>query len=656
MKRFTIVILFIFCFVSLFAQDSLKTKILDSVVVSAEKINLLEKTPSGDILEKKDLQTLNTNSVGDAAKFLSGTIIKDYGGLGGVKTISVRGLSANHTAIVYDGVNVFDNQSGQVDLGKYSLSSIESLSLANGQFTPSLPTAISLASASSLNIQTEKPNLVNDRRSRTDIAFSLGSFNTWSGNIFHAHRISTHHIITTYLDVLQSKGDYPFVLHYGLLSSQKTETLKRKNNDILSSHAEINWFWDINRINTLKLKAFAYYSDRGLPSAVTLYYMNSKERLYNKNFFLQTSFTSYLNGLFTYKNNFKVDYNFTEYIDPLLSNGLGGEDDEYQQMLFYDNNAISFQPRENLFFTLTNDVYYNTLKAIPQMDDKPQRLSSLTAFVADFRFWKYFYLTANILNSYYIDNYLNENKSTSHYSPFVAIKFSKGCFSSTLFYKNIFRMPTFNELYYRRVGSRDLKPENTSQISFTNSFTKKLRLLSISTELSLYYNDVTNKIVAIPKNIYLWSMINYGKVEIYGFDVRIGVLTKIKELSLDIKLNYSYSHAMDNEPTSITYKHLLPYSPEQIYSIISTFEWQRFSLGYTCMLVDNRYSLPENISFNLLPHYADHSLSLSYTQKTKYGDYKLTFSVNNILDKQYEVIRSYPMMGRNYNLKINIIL
>ena len=151
-------------------------------------------------------------------------------------------------------------------------------------------------------------------------------------------------------------------------------------------------------------------------------------------------------------------------------------------------------------------------------------------------------------------------------------------------------------------------------------------------------------------------MINYGKVEIYGFDVRIGVLTKIKELSLDIKLNYSYSHAMDNEPTSITYKHLLPYSPEQIYSIISTFEWQRFSLGYTCMLVDNRYSLPENISFNLLPHYADHSLSLSYIQKTKYGDYKLTFSVNNILDKQYEVIRSYPMMGRNYNLKINIIL
>ncbi len=655
MRRLAIVILFVFCYLSLSAQDSLRTKTLDSVVISAEKINLLEKTPSGDALQKKELQTLNTNSIGDAAKFLSGTIIKDYGGLGGVKTISVRGLSANHTAILYDGVNIFDNQSGQVDLGKYTLSSIESLSLANGQFTPTLPTATSLASASSLSIQTEKPNL-NNRKTRTDISLSYGSFNTISSNVFFAYKINKDNILTTYVDILNSKGDYPFVLHYGLLSNQKTETLKRENNDILSSHAEINWFWTINRTNTLKLKAFAYYSDRGLPSAVTLYYMNSKERLYNKNFFIQSSYTSFLNGLFTYKNNFKVDYNFTEYIDPLLTNGLGGEDDEYRQLLFYDNNAISFQPRENLFFTLTNDVYYNTLKAIPQMEDEPQRLSSLTAFVVDAHFWNYFYLTANILNSYYIDYYLNANKNTSHFSPYIAIKFSKRDFSSTLFYKNIFRMPTFNELYYRRVGSRDLQPENTSQISFTNNYTKKFKSLRLSTELSLYYNDVTDKIVAIPKNIYLWSMINYGKVEIYGLDLRLGVFAKIKEIALDVKLNYSYSHAMDNESTSITYKHLLPYSPEQIYSVISRLEWQQFSLGYACMLVDNRYSLPENISFNLLPHYADHSLSLSYVQKTKYGEYKIILSVNNILNKQYEVIRSYPMMGRNYNLKLNISL
>ncbi|MBQ9313028.1 MAG: TonB-dependent receptor plug domain-containing protein [Bacteroidales bacterium] len=654
MKLYITIILSLLSCVCLYAQDSLKTTMLDSITVSAQKVNLLEKTPSGDILQKKDLQTLNTNTVGDAAKFLSGVMVKDYGGLGGVKTISVRGLSSNHTAILYDGVNIFDNQSGQVDLGKYSLSSVGSLSLANGQFTPMLPTATALASSSSISIQTEKPNL-NDKRQRGEFSLSYGSFSTVNADWFYAQKINNKNIITTYFDIISSKGDYPFVLHYGTLNNQKTEELKRENNDILSTHAEINWFLDINRTNTLKVKAYAYYSDRGLPSDVTLYYMNSKDRLYNKNLFLQSSYTSYLSGLFTYKNNFKIDWNFTEYIEPLLSNGLGGEDDVYKQTLIYDNNALSFQPRENMFFTLTNDLYYNTLKAVPQMDDTPGRFSSLTAFVIDWRIEKHIYVTANLLHSYYLDEYLGETTSTNHFSPFISVKYQRGIFTSTLFYKNIFRMPTFNELYYRRVGSRSLKPENTLQLSFTNTLNKDYNSWGYSTELSLYYNDVTDKIVAIPKNIYLWSMVNYGKAEIYGADVRLGLWLKMRDITFDIKLNYSYSHAMDNEKESITYKNLLPYSPEQVYTIISTLRWNKFTLGYNCMLVDNRYSLPENSLFNLLPHYADHSANLSYVLN-KNGDYTFTFAVNNILNKQYEVIRSYPMMGRNFQFKITLKL
>ena len=35
-----------------------------------------------------------------------------------------------------------------------------------------------------------------------------------------------------------------------------------------------------------------------------------------------------------------------------------------------------------------------------------------------------------------------------------------------VFYKSIFRMPTFNDLYYAQVGERDLKPEKTNQYNF----------------------------------------------------------------------------------------------------------------------------------------------------------------------------------------------
>lgn len=655
MKYFAIVILLLFVDISLFAQDTIRSMVLDSVVVSAKRMDVLENTPVGDALQKKELQNIGTHSVGEAAKFLSGVIVKDYGGLGGVKTVTVRGLSSNHTAILYDGVNIFDNQSGQVDLGKYSLVNVGSLSLANGQFTPMLPTASSLASASTINIQTEKPNL-NNKDTRAEIGFSYGSFSTLGENIFFARKINNHNIITTYFDITNSKGNYPFVLHYGLQDNQKTEKLKRENNEIFSTHAEINWFWDINRTNFLKVKAFAYYSDRKLPSAVTLYYMNSKEELYNKNLFLQATYTSFLNGLFTYKNNFKIDWNFTEYINPLLSNGLQGEHDIYKLLLLYDNNAISFQPRENLFFTLTNDLYYNRLRANTQMEAEPERISSLSALVLDWNFVKNLYFTANILHSFYYDKYSKNNNITQHFSPFICLKLQRGNFSSSLYCKNIFRMPTFNEMYYRRFGSKDLKPENTRQISFTNSFAKELKNFDISTEISLYYNEVSNKIVAIPKNIYLWSMVNYGKVKIYGCDIKLGTSIKIYDFLVEGKLNYSFSRSIDNEKTSLTYKDLLPYSPEQVYSIIMDLNYNNFIFGYHCMLVDNRYSLPENITFNLLPHYADHSANINYSYRTKDCVYKFTFAINNIFNKQYEVIRSYPMMGRNYQIKITLTI
>src|SRR6218665_1497695 len=68
-------------------------------------------------LQKKELLALNSFSVAEAAKFFSGVLVKDYGGIGGLKTVSVRSLGANHTGIMYDGIMLGDAQGGQIDLG-----------------------------------------------------------------------------------------------------------------------------------------------------------------------------------------------------------------------------------------------------------------------------------------------------------------------------------------------------------------------------------------------------------------------------------------------------------------------------------------------------------------------------------------------------------
>lgn len=120
-----IVLNFLCCCFTLFVcgQVSDTSKVLDTVLVSTAK-NVYTNTNPVQQIDKQVLQQLNSFSVGDAAKYFSGVLIKDYGGIGGLKTISVRSLGAQQTGVLYDGIAMADAQSGQVDLSKLSISTL----------------------------------------------------------------------------------------------------------------------------------------------------------------------------------------------------------------------------------------------------------------------------------------------------------------------------------------------------------------------------------------------------------------------------------------------------------------------------------------------------------------------------------------------------
>ncbi|MBR1627183.1 MAG: TonB-dependent receptor plug domain-containing protein [Bacteroidales bacterium] len=654
LKKFYIHIVLLLIVFSVKAQDTITSVDLDSVSVRAERIELKQNVPSGDKLNIKHLKTINTQNAGDAAKFLGGVLVKDYGGLGGVKTVSVRGLSSNHTSVLYDGVNLFDNQSGQIDLSKYSLSSMNSLSLANAQFNSFLPTATSLASASSVSIETKKPNM-GSKQLMGDIALTYGSFNLFSGNLFLASKVSNRDVVTFLTDITNTNGRYPYKIYYGVNQSLATKKMKRENNDMFSYHGEMNWFHSFSARQNLKAKAFYYYSERGLPSNVTLYYQNSEQRLWNKNFFAQTDYTFLLNDRLTYRNHLKFDWNYTRYVDPHYLNSTDGQDDNYTQKLIYMNNAVSFKYDNSFFVTLTNDISFNSLN-YTILETVPERFSSLSAIVLNYSCGRFSFV-ANTVHSFYHDWFNSLQKDRHYLSPYLSIRYSTGNWVSTLFYKNIFRMPTFNELYYRRNGNTELKPEKTNQLSWANIFTFTFGRCTVQPEIDLYYNNVKDKIVAIPINQFLWSMLNYGKVNIYGTDIKLTLDYVITPyLKTDIKLNYSYQKAVDMQEDSYTYKQNLPYMPENVASAVIGLDYKSWRSGYTCLIVDKRWSLQENLPSNLLKAYADHSLNISYNCKIKHFGFKnmtLTAAVNNIFNHQYEIIRSYPMMGRNFTFKVS---
>lgn len=104
---------------------------LEEVVVTARKPN--DDIIPAQTLSGEELHRLNSNSVADALRYFSGVQVKDYGGVGGIKTVNIRSMGTNHTGVVYDGVELGNAQNGQIDLGQFSLDNIEALSLYNGQ-------------------------------------------------------------------------------------------------------------------------------------------------------------------------------------------------------------------------------------------------------------------------------------------------------------------------------------------------------------------------------------------------------------------------------------------------------------------------------------------------------------------------------------------
>ncbi|MBR4088443.1 MAG: TonB-dependent receptor plug domain-containing protein, partial [Bacteroidales bacterium] len=131
---------------------------LDVAVVTAKTKPSpnLQSTPL-QVMQQKDFAVLGMKELHEAVKTFSGVQIKDYGGIGGVKTVSVRSLGTQHTAISYDGVTVSNAQSGQVDIGRFNLSNVEMISLSIGQVEDIFQTARMFASAGVLSIRTAKP-------------------------------------------------------------------------------------------------------------------------------------------------------------------------------------------------------------------------------------------------------------------------------------------------------------------------------------------------------------------------------------------------------------------------------------------------------------------------------------------------------------------
>ena len=658
-------------------QDTTQSMQLNEVLIQGygEHESLVPfSTAAVQTLNTKEIQHLPTLQLSDALKFMSGVVVKDYGGIGGLKTVSVRGLGSQHTGVLYDGIPLTDCQTGQIDLGKLSLENVSAIELTVGTDEHVLLPARAHSYSNLIKISTF--HTLPLKPVQLKASFTMGPYQLYSPMVQFTQLVKSKKLPQRYLlwgihaQFLQSEGNYPFLLHYGSSTDSVSHEI-RQNTDISTYSTELNALWQLRQGEQLSVKGYYYTSDRGLPSATIFYNLNNRQRLSNRNGFGQLSYRKMFNNRWSYLLNAKFNYDYTHYVDPDYLNDMHRLDNTYEQYEGYVSNAFSFAPlhkkgeepgqalRHDLLFGLANDLFYNQLESDNIDYEHPARFTTLTALSARYDS-RPVTINGNLLFTT-VNNIAQDTavgKTFLHLSPALSISWrAHKHVQLRAFYKDIFRMPTFNDLYYREVGNLRLKPEKTHQwdLGLVMETPKLWRgTFNMAVTLDGYYNIVRDKIVAFPtRNLFSWSMLNYGVVHIAGAELTAkAVYTFHRDCHLIFQGNVTYQHAVDRtDADSPTYGHQIPYTPRWSGSASATIRLPFISVSYAVMLCGNRYALGENIPANLVSGYADHSLSIQHESIIKGSTLGFKFELLNLSDKNYEIVRNYPMQGAGFRLK-----
>lgn len=624
------------------------------------------------ILDSKRLEGLSSHSVADAMRYFAGIQIKDYGGIGGIKTVDMRSMGTNHMGIFYDGIQLGNAQNGQIDLGKFSLDNVESINLYNGQRSEIFQSAKDFGSAGTVYIQSRRPTFEDNKPYNVNVTMKTGSFGLANPSVRLENRLSSTVSSSLNAEYTYATGRYKFryrkVLPSGKVAWDTTAT--RHNGDIEALRLEGGLYGTLPRGGYWQMKAYYYDSERGIPGAIVNNVWKNSQRQWDRDFFAQGRVRHKFSQLYSLQVNAKYARDYMRYLNPDTT--LMYVDNKFWQDELYVSAANRFTLIPGcLTANASVDYQWNSLKATIPMFSHPLRHTVLGAVAVAWD-WRGFKAQGSLLGTWVNDRYTmgggagkRGTKRFDRLTPAVFASYSpdrEQQWTFRAFYKRIFRMPTFNDLYYTDVGNARLKPEYATQYNIGATWHHDIRAtLFSSLELTAdgYYNLVTDKIIAVPKGNgqYRWMMMNLGRVKIRGIDVTVTcTLEPLAGLMVNVRGTYTYQRAQDytnpddNKDAAGTYRGQIAYVPRHSASAVVGATWRGWQLDYSYIYVGERYHNSSNIPVNyILPWYTS-DISLSYQRQIRRTHWRLTLEVNNLLNQQYEVIRNYPMPGRHYRV------
>jgi outer membrane receptor protein involved in Fe transport len=568
----------------------------------------------------------------------SPALVKSYGGAGSLASISLHGTGSNHTQVSWNGFPLNSPASGQADLSLIPSGFMQTVDIIHGASGAIFGSG---TFGGSINMNNE-PDWNNQLRIK--YAFDAGSFGSFGNNLFFStgnRRIQYHASVIA----SQAENDFTYRDYY----RYDTPKVKATHNAFRTWGFIQNAYLNLGKGHYLEAGVWYQRKMKEMPPLMGSYHENNAVQR-------DSLFRSYISYRKTTEKSallIKSAYfsDFLHYTDRLTSN-----DPVYSLDSRIASSRLMNEADYRYYFT--PNVIFGAGISYNLSAGSSENYGGLIR-EQDYALFGNMKIRLNdwILNTGIRKEFYNEINPPLQYSLGVRYKAADQLvFRTGLSSK--FRKPTFNERYWIPGGNPALDPEKGrgGEVSAEWMIAKRPENgFQLEAVVNAYFQQVDNWIQWVLRDSL--TPVEYKKVHASGVESTVNFSFGAAMFRFRGYLGYSYNSSViadtyDHNPLFIGRQ--LMYIPKHSgkASIKTTFKGM--VLGVNGVFTGSRETVETDDRILRLEPFVFIDCSLGIIRKIAGIDFGLNCRIDNIFNKQYEIIRSYPMPGRSFLFTLSI--
>ncbi|MBI1305619.1 MAG: TonB-dependent receptor [Bacteroidetes bacterium] len=585
------------------------------LLAQAQSDSVIHELPQATVLVRGEAELhsqLNLSTDNSRISFTEtlgqapGMQIRDNGA-GSLSTLAIRGGSPEQSTVYWNGISLQNNTNGVTDMNLFPVQIFDYADFNNinsaGRGSGSIAGSLDLKNKSFLNDSLSK------------ISIGLGSFGTKQffgvlnyrvGNSYHQTRILQYNAKNNYT--------YPSPNY----KATEPETLKHASRSLFSVMHQMDL--RTKKSGSLHLRIWAQNSEREIPPTIL---EASSIKSQTDNFLrFQGDWSTRLIG-----GTLKI--NAAEFIENLIYR-------EYDTFNYFSNTStLLLHYTRSVMRRSRSGIDIETRNYNADADTFYKRNRSELALALHHQYYGFVRVNMGLRWA----TYSSFNSSPILYS--LIISKNIGHFTNQFALNSNYRVPTFNNLYWRPGGNPDLIPEKSHRQELSSAYHKR----KWEVDFRAFSIFIQNQIQWLPGSSGYFEAVQITDKTRWNRGLECDVHYVLKKFDQRINANFTRSGNLDsNFKTDVSQQLYVPYFQ---MAYVAKYKAKNGFCGATVQYQSKRFT---NV---LNTNYLEFFVLIGFQAHREIKNFSIDVSVNNILNHYYSFQPNRPMPGRNFLINLS---